>query len=112
MTDILYCSVTAVIVDAHHHWNAVIAPPLKPFLRFLRELEQRALEASLHKNAFAAVASLIQRKRAVVAIRESARLGRNKDAWSRSGTSPFCIGVRVTEPELGVTRLAVVLPKK
>ncbi|CAM9296384.1 unnamed protein product, partial [Laminaria digitata] len=75
----------------------------------LADFEQSALEASLHKNALAAVASLLQRKRAVVAIRESDRLGRTKEAWARSGTSPFCIGIQSLPSWLCASRRFIAL---
>ncbi|CAM9752939.1 unnamed protein product, partial [Scytosiphon promiscuus] len=64
----------------------------------LAEFEKRLLQDSLHEDASAAVASLLQRKRVLVAIHEASRLGRNKDAWEKAGTSPFGLGVQVLPP--------------
>lgn len=55
--------------------------------------DQRLLQDSLHEDAPTAVASLLQRKRVLVAIREASRLERNKDAWDKKSSSPFGLGV-------------------
>eukprot|EP00903_Cladosiphon_okamuranus_P007920 g7648.t1 len=58
----------------------------------LAEFEKRLLQDSLHEGAFTAVASLLQRKLVPVAIHEASRLGRNREAWEKKGTSPFGLG--------------------
>ncbi|CAM9162797.1 unnamed protein product, partial [Hapterophycus canaliculatus] len=64
----------------------------------LAEFEKRLLQDSLHEDASAAVASILQRKKVLIAIHEASRVGRNKDAWEKTGTSPFGIGIQVLPP--------------
>lgn len=68
------------------------------------ERSQRLLQDSLHEGASTAVASLLQRKLVPVAIREASRLGRNREAWDKKGTSPFGLGVSGTRPKNGVDK--------
>lgn len=59
---------------------------------------QNLLQDSLHEGASTAVASLLQRKLVPVAIHEASRLGRNREAWDKKGTSPFGLGVSRVRP--------------
>lgn len=58
-----------------------------------QKTSQRLLQDSLHEDATTAVASLLQRRRVLVAIHEASRLGRNEGAWEKKGTSPLGLGV-------------------
>ena len=69
---------------------------------------QNLLQDSLHEGASTAVASLLQRKLVPVAIHEASRLGRNREAWDKKGTSPFGLGVSRVRP----TKTALAKTKK
>lgn len=55
--------------------------------------KQRLLDGSSYETAASLVASLLRRRRVVLAFREGVRLGRNKDAWAAPETSPVGLGV-------------------
>lgn len=71
-----------------------IAPETRNYKR-----SQNLLQDSLHESASTAVASLLQRKLVPVAIHEASRLGRNREAWDKKGTSPFGLGVSRVRPK-------------